>query len=100
MVKSRTDLPAQKLPYAHEHAPVGDFLDAIKALKPTAIIGVAAVGGTFTQEVLEEMARHQRAADRVCAVQPDVESRVHAPSRLTDTPTGARCSPAAARSTP
>jgi malate dehydrogenase (oxaloacetate-decarboxylating)(NADP+) len=57
VVKSRTDLPAQKVPYAHEHAPVGDFLSAIKALKPTGIIGVAAVGGTFTREVLEEMAR-------------------------------------------
>ena len=57
VIKSRTDLPAQKIPYAHEHAPVGDFLSSIKALKPTAIIGVAAVGGTFTREVLEEMAR-------------------------------------------
>lgn len=57
VVKSRTDLAAHKLPYAHEHAPVGDFLSAIKTLKPTAIVGVAAVGGTFTQEVLEEMAR-------------------------------------------
>ncbi len=57
VVKSRTDLAAQKVPYAHEHLQVGDFLAAIKALKPTAIIGVAAVGGTFTREVLEEMAR-------------------------------------------
>ncbi len=57
VVKSRTDLAAHKLAYAHEHAPVGDFLAAIKTLKPTAIIGVAAVGGTFTQEVLAEMAR-------------------------------------------
>jgi malate dehydrogenase (oxaloacetate-decarboxylating)(NADP+) len=57
VVKSRTDLVEHKQPYAHEHAPVGDFLSAIKALRPTAIIGVAAVGGTFTREVLEEMAR-------------------------------------------
>jgi malate dehydrogenase (oxaloacetate-decarboxylating)(NADP+) len=57
VVKTRTDLAAQKVPYAHEHAPVGDFLSAIKTLKPTGIIGVAAVGGTFTREVLEEMAR-------------------------------------------
>ena len=57
VVKSRTDLAEHKLGYAHEHAPVGDFLSAIKALKPTAIIGVAAVGGTFTPEVLGEMAR-------------------------------------------
>ena len=57
VIKSRSDLAEHKLPYAHTHAPVPDFLSAIKALKPTAIIGVAAVGGTFTKEVLEEMAR-------------------------------------------
>ncbi len=57
VIKSRSDLAEHKLPYAHGHAPVPDFLSAIKALKPTAIIGVAAVGGTFTKEVLEEMAR-------------------------------------------
>jgi malate dehydrogenase (oxaloacetate-decarboxylating)(NADP+) len=55
VVNSRKDLAAQKLPYAHEHAPIGDFLSALKALKPTGIIGVAAVGGTFTQEVLRAM---------------------------------------------
>lgn len=57
VVKSRTDLVEHKRPYAHDHPPVRDFPAAIKALKPTAIIGVAAVGGTFTREVLEEMAR-------------------------------------------
>jgi malate dehydrogenase (oxaloacetate-decarboxylating)(NADP+) len=56
VVKSRENLAAQKLPYAHEHAPVGDFLSALNALKPTAIIGVAAVGGTFTPEVLRAVA--------------------------------------------
>ena len=57
VVKSRQNLAEHKLAYAHDHPPVGDFLSAIKALKPTAIIGVSAVGGTFTREVLEEMAR-------------------------------------------
>ncbi|MBI3043778.1 MAG: NAD-dependent malic enzyme [Betaproteobacteria bacterium] len=57
VVKGRADLAEHKQRYAHDHAPVGDFLAAIQALKPTAIIGVAAVGGTFTREVLEEMAR-------------------------------------------
>lgn len=57
VVKSRTGLAEHKRHYAHDHAPIGDFLTAIKTLKPTAIIGVAAVGGTFTKEVLEEMAR-------------------------------------------
>ena len=56
VVKDRAALNAEKLRYAHPHAQVGDFLSAIKALKPTAIIGVAAVGGTFTPEVLRTMA--------------------------------------------
>jgi malate dehydrogenase (oxaloacetate-decarboxylating)(NADP+) len=57
VVKSRTGLAEHKWPYAQDHAPIGDFLTAIKTLKPTAIIGVSAVGGSFTKEVLEEMAR-------------------------------------------
>jgi len=57
VVKSRADLAAQKRPYAHEHAAITAFPEAVRALRPTAIIGVAAVGGTFTREVLEDMAR-------------------------------------------
>ena len=52
----RTDLAAHKQPYAHEHAPIATLLDAVKALKPTAIIGVAAVGGAFTEDVVRAMA--------------------------------------------
>jgi malate dehydrogenase (oxaloacetate-decarboxylating)(NADP+) len=55
VVKLREGLAAQKLPYAHEHVPITDFLSALQALKPTGIIGVAAVGGTFTPEVLRAM---------------------------------------------
>jgi malate dehydrogenase (oxaloacetate-decarboxylating)(NADP+) len=57
VVQSRTDLAEHKVPYAHDHNPVGDFLTAIRTLKPTAIIGVAAVGGTFTAQVLEAIAK-------------------------------------------
>jgi malate dehydrogenase (oxaloacetate-decarboxylating)(NADP+) len=57
VVKSRTGLVEHKLPFAHDHAPIADFITAIRTLKPTAIIGVAAVGGMFTQEVVEEMTR-------------------------------------------
>ena len=56
VVKNRSGLNEHKLRYAHEHAPVDDFLTAIRALKPSSIIGVAAVGGTFTPEVLRTMA--------------------------------------------
>jgi len=57
VVSARADLGAHKRPYAHAHEPVPDFLSAVRALEPSAIIGVAAVGKTFTREVLEEMAR-------------------------------------------
>jgi malate dehydrogenase (oxaloacetate-decarboxylating)(NADP+) len=56
VVKGRTDLAEHKLHYAHDHPPVGEFLAAIEALRPTGIIGVAAVGGTFTEPVLRKMA--------------------------------------------
>src|SRR4029079_3505503 len=55
-VKGRENLTDHKLRYAHDHAPVGDFLTAIQTLRPTAIIGVAAVGGAFTPAVLQTMA--------------------------------------------
>jgi malate dehydrogenase (oxaloacetate-decarboxylating)(NADP+) len=57
IVKKRSNLTEQKLRYAHDHAPVDDFLTAIRTLNPSAIIGVAAVGGTFTPEVLKTMAK-------------------------------------------
>ncbi|XP_051225967.1 NADP-dependent malic enzyme [Lolium perenne] len=46
--------PFKKL-YAHEHEPVKDLLSAIKDIKPTALIGSAGVGQSFTKEVIEAM---------------------------------------------
>jgi malate dehydrogenase (oxaloacetate-decarboxylating)(NADP+) len=57
VVASRKDLAEHKRPYAHEHAPAASFLEAVEALKPTAIIGVGATPGTFTRQVIEAMAR-------------------------------------------
>lgn len=56
LIKGRTGLNAATEHYAHPHAPAGDFLSAVKALKPTAIIGVAAAQGAFTTEVLKTVA--------------------------------------------
>jgi malate dehydrogenase (oxaloacetate-decarboxylating)(NADP+) len=52
----RDDLAEHKRPYAHAHAPIAGFADAVRALRPTAIIGVAASAGAFTEEVVREMA--------------------------------------------
>ena len=57
VVASRDDLAAHKLDYAHEHEPMTSFLEAVKELQPTAIIGVSGQPQTFTKEIVEEMAR-------------------------------------------
>jgi malate dehydrogenase (oxaloacetate-decarboxylating)(NADP+) len=56
MVKSRTDLAAFQQPFALDHAPIGKFVDAVKALRPTGIIGVSTVPKLFNQQVIEAMA--------------------------------------------
>jgi malate dehydrogenase (oxaloacetate-decarboxylating)(NADP+) len=53
---TRSDLVDFQLPYAHKHAPTGDFVAAIQSIKPTTIIGVSTVGGAFTKSVVETMA--------------------------------------------
>jgi len=57
IVKSRSDLAEYKLPYAHDHEFLPDFLSAVESLRPTAIIGASGKPGTFTRPVLEAMAR-------------------------------------------
>jgi malate dehydrogenase (oxaloacetate-decarboxylating)(NADP+) len=42
-------------PFAIEHAPIGNFAEAIKALKPTGIVGVSTVPKLFNQRVIEAM---------------------------------------------
>src|SRR6516165_2930307 len=54
---TRTDLLDFQKPYAHKHAPTRDFVAAIESIKPTTIIGVSTVGGTFNQKVVESMSR-------------------------------------------
>jgi len=56
VVSGRKGLAAHKLPFAHDHAEVGTLLEAVTALRPTAIIGVAAVGGAFTEDIVRKMA--------------------------------------------
>ena len=52
---SRTDLYDFQKPYAHPHAPSHDFVEVIKSVKPTAIIGVSTQGKAFNRQVIEAM---------------------------------------------
>jgi len=53
----RTDLAGHKRPYAHPAAPAADLLSAVAALRPTAIVGVSAQSGAFTEPVIRLMTR-------------------------------------------
>ena len=56
LVASRTDLADFQKPFAQDRVPVSTFVEAIKALRPTGIIGVSTVPKLFTREVIEAMA--------------------------------------------
>ncbi|NXH21686.1 MAOX enzyme, partial [Bucco capensis] len=56
IVKGRASLTPEKQHFAHEHAEMKNLEDIVKAIKPTVLIGVAAIGGAFTKGILEAMA--------------------------------------------
>lgn len=57
IVSSRKEsLQHFKKPWAHEKEPISTLLDAVKAIKPTALIGTSGVGKQFTKEIVEAMA--------------------------------------------
>jgi malate dehydrogenase (oxaloacetate-decarboxylating)(NADP+) len=55
LTTSRTDLADFQKPFAVDHAPLASFVDAVKALKPTGIIGVSTVPKLFSRQVIEAM---------------------------------------------
>lgn len=56
IVKGRDHLTHEKERFAHEHAQMKKLEDVVKELKPTAIIGVAAIAGAFNEEIIKTMA--------------------------------------------
>ncbi|KAK7863404.1 hypothetical protein R5R35_004361 [Gryllus longicercus] len=58
IVKNRPSggLNHHKEVFAKEHEPVTDLEEIVKRIKPSVLIGAAAVGGVFTPEILREMA--------------------------------------------
>ena len=57
VVKSRKDLAPHKRAFAHEGEFTDDFLEAVERLQPGALVGVSGQSQTFTQPILEAMAR-------------------------------------------
>ncbi|KAM9851912.1 NADP-dependent malic enzyme [Aulostomus maculatus] len=56
IVKGRDHLTHEKERFAHEHPQMKKLEDVVRELKPTAIIGVAAVAGAFTEQIIRDMA--------------------------------------------
>lgn len=54
---SRKDLSPEQQKYSHPASPTKDLQEAVKALKPTILIGVSTIGGAFTQHVIETMTK-------------------------------------------
>jgi malate dehydrogenase (oxaloacetate-decarboxylating)(NADP+) len=56
LVTSRTDLADFQKPFAQDRAPISTFVDAVRAIRPTGIIGVSTVPKLFNREVITAMA--------------------------------------------
>ncbi|XP_075001498.1 NADP-dependent malic enzyme [Calonectris borealis] len=56
IVKGRASLTAEKQRFAHEHGEMKNLEDIVKDIKPSVLIGVAAIGGAFTKQILQDMA--------------------------------------------
>ncbi|XP_034943183.1 NADP-dependent malic enzyme-like isoform X2 [Chelonus insularis] len=57
IVKNRPSggITEHKEPFARDHAPIDTLVEVVKTVKPTVLIGAAAIGGAFTKEILEAM---------------------------------------------
>lgn len=56
IVKGRDHLTHEKEKFAQEHPEMKNLEDVVHEIKPTAIIGVAAVAGAFSEQIIKDMA--------------------------------------------
>ena len=54
----RENISEHKGPYAHEHKYIDNLLDAVRTLKPTALIGLSGQPQTFTKPIIEAMSKN------------------------------------------
>ncbi|XP_023445751.1 NADP-dependent malic enzyme [Dasypus novemcinctus] len=56
IVKRRASLTPEKEEFAHEHQEMKNLEAIVQKLKPTALIGVAAIHGAFSEQIIKDMA--------------------------------------------
>ncbi|CAG9769466.1 unnamed protein product [Ceutorhynchus assimilis] len=62
IVKDRPEggVSVHKAPYAQNHAPIKTLTEVVKQVKPSILVGAAAISGAFTEEILKEMAKNNK----------------------------------------
>ncbi|XP_075454057.1 NADP-dependent malic enzyme [Ascaphus truei] len=56
IVKGRASLTHEKEQFAHPHEEMLKLEDVVKNIRPTVLIGVAAISGAFTEKIIKDMA--------------------------------------------
>jgi malate dehydrogenase (oxaloacetate-decarboxylating)(NADP+) len=58
LVKDRPEggISGHKKEFAQDHPPMRHLSDVVKKIKPSVLIGAAAIGGAFTTEIIKDMA--------------------------------------------
>ncbi len=51
--RSSGGITEHKKPFAHPHKEMADLGEIVKEIKPSVLIGAAAIGGVFTKEILQ-----------------------------------------------
>lgn len=54
----RQELAETKRPFAHDHAPIDSFEEAVRTVKPTVLIGTSTIHNAFTPTILRTMAQN------------------------------------------
>ncbi|XP_032910671.1 NADP-dependent malic enzyme [Catharus ustulatus] len=60
IVKGRASLTHEKQRFAHEHREMKNLEEIVRDIKPSVLIGVAAIGGAFTTQILQDMAAQNK----------------------------------------
>ncbi|XP_066251747.1 NADP-dependent malic enzyme isoform X1 [Euwallacea similis] len=62
IVKDRPDggISEHKAPYAQKHVPIKTLTEVVKTVKPSILVGAAAIAGAFSEEILREMLKNNK----------------------------------------